>query len=103
MYSYFKRFFDILVSCIALLILSPILIPIVILLKLTGEGYVFYLQKRIGYRNKYFDIMKFATMLKNSPNIGTGSITLSNDPRVLPMGNFCVKPRSMNCPRFLMF
>jgi lipopolysaccharide/colanic/teichoic acid biosynthesis glycosyltransferase len=101
MYSYLKRFFDILFSCIALLILSPILVPIGILLKLTGEGYVFYLQKRIGYRNRYFDIMKFATMLKNSPNIGTGSITLRNDPRVLPMGKFLRKTKINELPQIL--
>jgi len=101
MYPYIKRFFDILTSIIALLILSPVLVPIAIILKCTGEGYIFYLQKRIGYKNKYFDIMKFATMLKNSPNIGTGSITLRNDPRVLPMGKFLRKTKINELPQIL--
>ena len=88
MYLAIKRIFDLLFSLIALIILSPILLPIIILLKLTGEHEVFYFQKRIGYKNKEFDIWKFATMLKNSPNIGTGEITLRNDPRVTKMGKF---------------
>lgn len=56
------------------------------ILLVTGEREVFYFQKRIGYKNKPFDIWKFATMLKNSPNIGTGEITLRNDPRVTQFG-----------------
>lgn len=88
MYLIIKRVFDIVFSLIALIILSPLLIPIVILLKLTGEHEVFYFQKRIGYKNREFNIWKFATMLKNSPNIGTGEITLRNDPRVTKMGKF---------------
>jgi lipopolysaccharide/colanic/teichoic acid biosynthesis glycosyltransferase len=62
------------------------LIPVIILLKVTGEHEVFYFQKRIGYKNREFDIWKFATMLKNSPSIGTGEITLRNDPRVTRVG-----------------
>ncbi len=88
MYKPVKRLFDILFSFIAIIILSPVLIPIVILLKLTGEGYIFYFQKRIGLDSKYFDIWKFATMLKDSPNMGTGTITLRKDPRITPMGSF---------------
>ncbi len=88
MYRTIKRFFDIVVSFIALVILSPLLIPIIILLKLTGEHEAFYFQKRVGYKNREFNIWKFATMLKNSPNMGTGEITLRNDPRVTSMGKF---------------
>src|SRR3954468_1176675 len=88
MYPFIKRFFDIVFASLALLLLTPLLLPIAVILRLTGEGYVFYYQRRIGYRNKYFDIIKFATMLKNSPNMGTGSITLRNDPRLLPLGKF---------------
>ncbi|NCT75352.1 MAG: sugar transferase [Chitinophagaceae bacterium] len=83
-----KRFFDILFSLIALVILSPVLVPIIILLKLTGEHEVFYLQKRIGYKNREFYIWKFATMLKNSPNMGSGDVTTRNDPRVTAVGRF---------------
>jgi lipopolysaccharide/colanic/teichoic acid biosynthesis glycosyltransferase len=78
------RFFDLLFSGIALLLLAPLLVPIVIILKLTGEGEVFFLQERIGKRGKKFKLFKFATMIKNSPNIGTGTVTMRGDPRVLP-------------------
>ena len=94
-----KRFCDVLVSLLVIIVLSPLLIPIIIGLKLTGEGYIFYYQKRIGYRNKYFNIIKFATMLKNSPNIGTGLITLRNDPRVTPMGGFLRKTKINELPQ----
>ena len=98
-YLAIKRFFDVVLSVIVIIILSPLLIPIIIGLKLTGEGYIFYYQKRIGYRNKYFNIIKFATMLKNSPNIGTGLITLRNDPRVTPMGGFLRKTKINELPQ----
>ena len=88
MYLILKRFFDFIFSLIALIILSPVLLPIIILLKLTDEHEVFFFQQRIGFKNKEFSIWKFATMLKNSPNIGTGEITLRNDPRVTKMGKF---------------
>lgn len=101
MYTTIKRVLDIIVAGCILLVLLPLLIPIAILLKCTGEGYVFYYQRRIGYKNKYFDIMKFATMLKNSPNIGTGSITLRNDPRLLPMGKFLRKTKINELPQII--
>ena len=72
MYYLLKRTFDILSSGIAILILSPLLIPIIIGLKFTGEGYILYKQERIGYKNKPFLIWKFATMLKNSANMPGG-------------------------------
>lgn len=86
MYLFLKRVFDLLIATIALIILSPVLIPSILFLLFVGEHEVFYFQKRVGYKNKLFDIWKFATMLKNSPNIGTGEITLRNDPRVTSFG-----------------
>ena len=88
MYLITKRLIDILLSSIAILLFSPILILIIIILKLTGEGEVFYLQERIGYKTKSFMIYKFATMVKNSPNMGTGDVTLRNDPRVTKIGKY---------------
>ena len=67
---FLKRFLDLSISIIALIVLSPILILCIIILRFTGEGEVFYLQERLGYLNSKFFIIKFATMLKNSPNIG---------------------------------
>lgn len=86
MYRFLKRLIDLIIASIALVLLSPILIPSIIILLLSGEHEVFYFQKRIGYKNRIFNIWKFATMVKNSPNIGTGEITLRNDPRVTKFG-----------------
>jgi lipopolysaccharide/colanic/teichoic acid biosynthesis glycosyltransferase len=101
MYKVIKRAIDFLAALILIIILSPLLLPIVILLKLTGEGYVFYFQRRIGYGNKYFDIWKFATMLKNSPNMGPGLITVRNDPRLIPLGGFLRKTKLNELPQLI--
>jgi lipopolysaccharide/colanic/teichoic acid biosynthesis glycosyltransferase len=85
-YPALKRFLDVLVSGAAIVVLTPLLAPVMLALRLTGEGEVFYKQKRIGYRNTSFGIWKFATMLKDSPNLGTGSLTVRGDPRVTPVG-----------------
>ena len=100
-YLFLKRTMDILIAGFALILLSPLFILIIILLKLTGEHEVFYRQKRIGYKNKAFDIWKFATMLKNSPNIGTGEITLRNDPRVTPVGKFLRRSKMNELPQII--
>ena len=88
MYRKIKRLLDIMFSLIAIILLLPFFFPLAIALKLTGEGYIFYFQDRIGYKNKKFKIWKFATMLLASPNLGTGSITLKNDWRVTPLGKY---------------
>ena len=88
MYLLSKRLTDIILSLLVIVIFSPLLIPIIIALKFTDEGEIFYGQTRVGLKNKNFKIWKFATMLKNSPNIGTGDITLRNDPRVTKVGKF---------------
>ncbi|WP_438966813.1 sugar transferase [Flavobacterium sp.] len=99
MYLIFKRTSDILLSSLLILILSPLLIPIIIGLKLTGEGYIFYKQERVGYKNKIFYILKFATMLKNSSNMAGGIITTKKDPRITPMGGFLRKSKINELPQ----
>ncbi|MEY3052899.1 MAG: hypothetical protein RLY31_2684 [Bacteroidota bacterium] len=79
---------DIAVACVVLIATLPLLLPIILLLRFTAEGEVFYFQNRVGYRKRNFRIWKFATMLKNSPNMLTGSLTVRNDPRVTTMGKF---------------
>jgi lipopolysaccharide/colanic/teichoic acid biosynthesis glycosyltransferase len=101
MYKFFKRLLDILVSLISLVILLPVFIPIIIILSLSEEGEVFYFQERYGIYNSRFQIWKFATMLKNSMNIGTGSITLQNDPRVTKIGSFLRKTKVNELPQII--
>lgn len=99
MYAFIKRFFDFIFSALAVLIISPLLLPIMIGLKLTGEGYIFYKQRRVGYKNELFDILKFATMLKDSVNMPGGAITMKKDPRITPMGGFLRKTKINELPQ----
>ncbi len=101
MYQIIKRLIDIFLSLLALAVLSPLLILCVLILLLTGEHEVFYFQKRIGYKNKPFFIWKFATMIKNSPNIGTGEITLRNDPRVTKFGKLLRMSKLNEIPQII--
>ena len=93
------RLADICISIVALFLLSPILLPICVLLKFTGEGEIFFMQERIGVGKKKFNLVKFATMLKNSPNMGSGTLTLANDPRVLPLGKLLRKSKINELPQ----
>jgi lipopolysaccharide/colanic/teichoic acid biosynthesis glycosyltransferase len=95
------RIIEVFLSLSALFLLLPLFIPIVLILLLTGENKVFYLQNRVGYKNKNFKIIKFATMLANSPNMGSGSLTLRDDPRVLPFGIFLRKFKINELPQIL--
>ncbi len=81
-----KRAFDLAFSIFALTILSPLLLAVTLILRVTGEREVFYFQDRVGYKNRVFKIWKFATMAKGSAEIGTGGVTLRNDSRVTSFG-----------------
>jgi lipopolysaccharide/colanic/teichoic acid biosynthesis glycosyltransferase len=96
-----QRIFDIFFSGLALCIFAPVLIPLVILLRFTGEGEIFYRQRRVGRFGKEFELLKFATMLKNSPNLGSGTITVENDPRVLPLGRILRKTKINELPQLV--
>lgn len=98
---FFKRFLDFVLAFVALIFLLPIFVPVAIGLLLTGEHYVFYFQKRIGYKNRPFEIWKFATMLKESPNMSGGFHTTRKDPRVLPMGGFLRKTKINELPQIV--
>ena len=99
MYKFFKRLFDIILSGMAILVLSPLLVPIMIALKCSGEHDIFYGQTRIGRNNSYFKIWKFATMLRNSSKMAGGLHTIERDPRILPMGNFLRKTKINEIPQ----
>jgi lipopolysaccharide/colanic/teichoic acid biosynthesis glycosyltransferase len=94
-----KRFLDVVLSFLALVALAPFLLPVVVILRFTGEGEVFYIQERAGRGGNSFGLYKFATMLKNSPNIGAGEITVRGDSRVLPFGQFLRKTKLNELPQ----
>ncbi len=95
------RFFDVLFSLLAIIILLPLMIPVMIGLKLTGEHDVFYKQMRIGKGEKEFGLLKFATMLRDSPNLPGGLFTRENDPRILPMGRFLRRTKINELPQLI--
>ena len=101
MHKFLKRLLDIIVSLIALIILIPVFVPIIIILKFSAEGEVFYFQERYGINNSKFQIWKFATMIKNSMNLGAGSITLQNDPRVTKIGFILRKTKINELPQII--
>ena len=94
-----QRLFDLVISGLSILVLSPLLLPIILLLRITGEGEVFFSQERMGKGGSLFSLHKFATMLKDSPNIGSGTLTVQNDPRILPLGNFLRKTKINELPQ----
>lgn len=96
-----ERFFDVIFSTTALFLMSPLLILIIIILKFTGEKEVLFFQERIGKSGKSFKLFKFATMLKNSPNISTGTITMKDDSRILPVGRVLRKSKLNELPQLI--
>jgi len=94
-----QRLFDLVISGLAILVMIPLLLPIILLLRITGEGEVFFSQERIGKGGSLFSLHKFVTMLKDSPNIGSGTLTVQNDPRILPLGNFLRKTKINELPQ----
>lgn len=85
MNSYLKRVFDIVTSGIALVIVLPLLMFVGLLIKIDSPGPVFYRQRRLGKRAKYFEIYKFRTMVHGSERAGP-RITINGDPRVTRIG-----------------
>lgn len=96
-----QRILDILLSAAALLALCPLFVFIITLLRLTGEGEVFFTQVRIGKDGQPFRLYKFVTMLKNSPQMGTGTITVKDDPRILPIGRLLRATKINELPQLL--
>ena len=96
-----ERILDILLSTLALVFLFPIFLLVILILKFTGEGEVFFYQKRVGLNFQTFYLIKFVTMLKNSPFIGSGTITLKDDPRILPFGRFLRKTKINELPQLI--
>ena len=95
------RLCDIFFSFILLIILSPLFLVISLILKFTGEGEIFYLQKRVGKNYSEIKLIKFATMKKNSEFIGTRTLTVKNDPRILPIGGFLRDTKINELPQII--
>ena len=97
---FFKRMFDIFVSFVMLLILSPVLLIIGIIIKCDSKGPVCYRQVRITQYGKNFRIFKFRTMVVNADKIGT-LVTTKNDSRVTKVGFVIRKFRVDELPQLI--
>lgn len=95
-----KWLLDKTMSFLALVVLSPLLLTVMAILKLTGEHLVFYLPDRMG-KGGAFGMLKFVTMVSNSQSIGTKDITTRDDPRVLPVGKLLRKTKINEIPQII--
>lgn len=90
--KYIKRVLDFVLSFLAIIVLSPLLLIISLLVKTTSRGPIFFLQDRVGIKQKVFKIIKFRTMIVNAEHIGEGlKVKSENDPRITVVGKFLRK------------
>lgn len=100
-YEFFKRFFDIFLSSLAIIVLSPIFLLTTLIIKLQDGGKVFFIQKRVGKNGKKFNMFKFRSMCPDAEkkieelldkNEATGPMfKIKDDPRITPFGKFIRK------------
>lgn len=100
--KFFKRFFDIVLSSLALIILSPVLLVVGIIIKISTRGKVFFLQERLGKEGKVFKIIKFRTMVENAEHIGEGlRVSSEDDNRITKIGRFLRKTSLDELPQLI--
>lgn len=95
-----KRWFDVVFSLAALIVLAFPMLVVAIIIKLTSKGKVFYLQERIGQYGVPFRIIKFRSMYEDAEKAGP-RLTSTNDNRITPIGNFMRKYRIDELPQFI--
>jgi exopolysaccharide biosynthesis polyprenyl glycosylphosphotransferase len=94
-----KRLMDIVISLFVLIFLSPFIVIIAAIIKLTSKGPIFYSHERIGLKGKPFTMHKFRSMYTDAEN-GTPMLSCKNDPRITPFGRFMRKVRIDEIPQF---
>ncbi len=99
-YFIFKRIFDVLVSSLLLILLSPAFLIITILIFVTSGSPILFYQERVGKNWKSFKILKFRTMISNADKIGPG-ITSSDDNRITPIGKILRKLKLDELPQLI--
>lgn len=99
--AFVKRMFDVVASFVGLLIISPILIIVALLIKLTSKGPVLYKQERMTKDNRSFMLIKFRTMMENAEGDTGPILSEENDPRVTPIGRFLRKTRLDELPQLI--
>lgn len=95
-----KRTFDIIAALSGLVILSPLLLSVAVLIKLSSRGPVFFRQQRVGRGFRPFQILKFRTMVHNAAELG-GQLTAGKDPRVTRLGRLLRKAKLDELPQLI--
>lgn len=95
-----KRIFDFLVSAIALVILSPLFIVVAVIIKVTTKGPIFFLQRRLGKDNKEFTIIKFRTMVVDTPDVATDCLK-NSEQYITPIGAILRKTSIDELPQLI--
>ncbi len=95
-----KRIIDVLVSIIAMVILSPVYLIVAIGVKMTSKGPIFYSQPRVGIHGKPFHMIKFRSMYVDAEKGGVPQLSSDDDPRITPFGKFLRKVRLDEIPQF---
>ncbi len=95
-----KRLFDLICALVGLIVLSPILVVIMLLIKFTSSGPIFFRQTRVGQYEELFQIHKFRTMVVNAEARGL-KITIGRDPRITPIGHFLRKTKLDELPQLI--
>lgn len=101
MYKGIKRFLDIFISALGLLILWPVMLIVAIAIMIESGGEVIFKQERIGKDGKVFKLYKFRSMIKNAEHQGTGVYSYKGDARVTKVGKFIRKTSLDELPQFV--
>ena len=101
MYEKIKRIFEVILSCIGLLVLSPLLLATAVAVKVESEGPVIFKQKRIGKDGKVFEIYKFRSMCVGAERTGSGVYSGKNDARVTKVGRVLRATSIDELPQFV--
>lgn len=101
MYKAFKRFCDIVISLLGLIILSPLMLVVAIAIKIESKGPVLFTQTRLGKDGREFQIYKFRSMCEGAENMGTGQYSFAGDMRVTKVGRFIRATSIDELPQFI--
>ncbi len=96
-----KRYFDLVVAGLLLLILAPALFVIWLLIRLDSSGPALFKQPRLGYRGEVFKIFKFRTMVDGAEQVGSGVFTSRGDPRITRIGGLLRRTSLDELPQLL--
>lgn len=101
MYKAFKRFCDIVISLLGLIVLSPLMLVVAIAIKIESKGPVLFKQTRLGKGGREFQIYKFRSMCEGAENMGTGQYSFAGDMRVTKVGRFIRATSIDELPQFI--